>query len=318
MTAFDGWTPEQIEEGSVRELTAGRLPIRAQQRLATMRADQAFTSDLTVDEHHAIRSVGFAPVGQVMGSCVYHLGYLGSWNCNYYQGVSGSFLGSSRPDLYRQRRLATDMVMPAVTEADQLRDSLYDARMLAVNRMRQECAGLGGDGVVAVRLTIEPFPAGGFEFKAIGTAIRAAGDVRPRQPFMSDLSGQDFAKLITAGWVPCGFILGVAAVVRHDDYRTQVQARSWSNNEVTGYTELVHTARHLARKRLRADCARSGGAGVVVQSMFLQVREQRCGYGSGEQHDHLAEAMVIGTAITPFQHAGGNAPPAPLPIMRLR
>ena len=32
-----------------------------------------FTSNLTVDEHHAIRSVGFSPVGQVMGSCVYNM-----------------------------------------------------------------------------------------------------------------------------------------------------------------------------------------------------------------------------------------------------
>ena len=39
--------------------------------------------------------------------------------------------------------------------------------------------------------------------------------------------------------------------------------------------------------------------------------------GGSEQHDHLAEAMVIGTAITEFASAGAAAPPAPLPIMRL-
>ena len=307
MTAFDGWTAEQVEEGSIRELEAGRLPIRAQQRLATMRADQAFTSDLTVGEHHAIRSVGFTPVGQVMGSCVYHIGYTGSWNCGYsgygqtFGGFPSGFLTNSR-----------------VVEAAGMQQSLYEARQLAVDRMRQECAGLGGDGVVAVRLTIEPFPAGGLEFQAIGTAVRADGEVRPPRPFMSDLTGQDFAKLISAGWVPCGLVMGIAVMVRHDDYRTRLQARSWSNTEMTGYTELMHAAREFARTRLRGDCARHGGAGVVVQTMTLRVREQRCSYGGDDQHDHLAEAMVIGTAITPFAHAGGNAPPAPLPIMRLR
>lgn len=41
----------------------------------------SFTSNLTVAEHHAIRSVGFTPVGQVLGSCVYVVGWTGAWNC---------------------------------------------------------------------------------------------------------------------------------------------------------------------------------------------------------------------------------------------
>ena len=88
--------------------------------------------------------------------------------------------------------------------------------------------------------------------------------------------------------------------------------------EVNGYTELVATARRWARERLRAECARRGGAGVVVQTATLRVSERACSMGGNDQRDHLAEAMVIGTAITPFRHAGGNAPPAPLQIMRLR
>jgi uncharacterized protein YbjQ (UPF0145 family) len=301
VTEFDGWTPEQVEERSIAELEAGRLPIRAQQRLATMTADHAFTSDLTVDEHHAVRSVGFSPVGQVMGSCVYHVGYTGSWNCGY--SGWGSFAGAGTS---------------SVGEAEGTRRSLYAARTLAMKRMRQECAGLGGDGVVAVRLTIAPFPSGGLEFQAIGTAVRADGPVRPRKPFLSDLTGQDFAKLVTAGWIPCGLIVGLAVAVRHDDYRTRQQRWSWVNTEMAGYTELVAAARHWARERLRADCARRGGAGVVVRTATLRVSERACSMGGNDQRDHLAEAMVIGTAITPFRHAGGNAPPAPLQIMRLR
>ncbi len=300
---FAGWTPEQVEEASIRELRAGRLPIRAQQRLATMQADRAFTSDLTVGEHHAIRSVGFSPVGQVMGSCVYYIGWTGSWNCGYRGGGWGNWSGG---------------YAAVVTEAEGMRQSLSEARELAMRRMQAECAGLGGDGVVAVRLEIRPFPAGGLEFQAIGTAVRADGDVRPRTPFTSDLTGQDFAKLVTAGWVPTGLVLGLAVLVRHDDYRTRWQTNRWINQEVTGYTELVHAARSAARARLAADCARHGGAGVVVRTMTLQVSERPCTNGPGDDnHDHVAEAMVIGTSIAPFSHAGGNAPPAPLPIMRL-
>ena len=173
--------------------------------------------------------------------------------------------------------------------------------------------------MVAVQLTIAPFPSGGLEFQAIGTAIRADGDVRPRRPFLSDLTGQDFAKLITAGWVPTGLVLGLAVMIRHDDYRTRWQANRWSNQEVTGYTELVHIARDQARDRLLAPTAPGTAVpAVVVRDMTLKVGERPCSAGPGDDnHDHLAEAMVIGTAIVPFEHAGGNAPPPPLPIMRL-
>jgi uncharacterized protein YbjQ (UPF0145 family) len=301
VTEFDAWTPEQVEQASIQELTAGRLPIRAQQRLAVMRADHAFTSDLTVDEHHAIRSVGFSPVGQVMGSCVYHLGYsTGRLNCGYNGWFFGGAMAGTAP----------------VLAAEAVREALYEARMLAIDRMRQECVGVGGDGVVAVLLTIAPFPAGGLEFKAIGTAVRADGPVRPREPFMSDLSGQDFAKLMAAGWVPCGFLLGVGVMIRHDDYQTELQQRSWNNTEVTGRTNLVSAARQAAREHLRADCARHGGQGVVVQSSTLKVWGQACRTGGEHQHDHVAEAILIGTAITRFR--AGALPPRPLQIMRLR
>jgi len=58
------WTPEQIAEGSAAELAAGRLPLRAQWRIAEQRERRdrgepgSFTSDLTVQEFAAIRSVG--------------------------------------------------------------------------------------------------------------------------------------------------------------------------------------------------------------------------------------------------------------------
>ena len=80
--------------------------------------------------------------------------------------------------------------------------AMYQARDTAIGRMTAECARLGGHGVVGVRVSRGSFPLGGLEFTAIGTAVRAPGAAGGRQePFTSDLSGQDFAKLITAG---CG------------------------------------------------------------------------------------------------------------------
>jgi uncharacterized protein YbjQ (UPF0145 family) len=335
---YKGWTPEQLQEASIAELAAGRLPLQAQRRLATIRADGAFTSTLTVDEHHAIRSVGFTPVGQVMGSCVYQIGWTGSWNCGYggwgggfgssgWRGspgwggppgtVGGGIAGGgiAGGGIAGGGGIGGGWTGAQVVDAAGLRQSLLDARHRAMERMRQECAGLGGDGVVAVRLVVEPFPAGGLEFQAIGTAVRADGDVRPPRPFLSDLSGQEFALLIRSGWVPCALVLGIAVGVRHDDWRTMQQGSRWAGNqEIAGITELVHTVRAGAREVLREDCARYGGTAAVVREMTLQLRAHECGY-SDNARDHVAEAMIVGTAIV---HFGQNtAGPPTLPVMRL-
>jgi uncharacterized protein YbjQ (UPF0145 family) len=258
----------------------------------------SFTSNLTVAEHHAIRSVGFSPVGQVLGSCVYQIGWTGTWNCGYSYGY-----GTSR-----------------TVEAPGIRDSLVAARNTAMQRMRAEATRHGGDGVVAVRLSVAPFEGAGLEFRALGTAVRADGPVRPPRPFTSDLSGQEFAELIAAGWVPAGLVLGIAVMVRHDDWRTRSQLSTWNstNQEVDGYTDLTVRARGAVRSRLAADTARYGaGATAVVRDMSLRISERSCSGGGGDARDHLAEAMVVGTAIVPFRHRGGNAPLAPLPVLRL-
>ena len=75
--------------------------------------------------------------------------------------------------------------------------TMYAARRLALGRAVAECQALGGDGIVGATLRGPPRSStGGLEFTALGTAVRARCDVRPRRPFTSHLTGQDFAKLI--------------------------------------------------------------------------------------------------------------------------
>ena len=142
---------------------------------------------------------------------------------------------------------------------------MYQARDTAIGRMTAECAALGGHGVVGVGLSRGSFPLGGLEFTVIGTAIRAPGAAHgPPVPFTSDLSGQDFAKLIMTGWVPAGLVLGISIGSRHDDRTTARQARWGSGNaEVAGWTELVGQSRHDARDQLDSEVRRLGGEGVV-------------------------------------------------------
>ncbi|MGH3186729.1 MAG: heavy metal-binding domain-containing protein [Streptosporangiaceae bacterium] len=277
------------------------LPAVAEARMAEIRRSGTWGSALTSDEFAAIRSVGFAPVGQVLGAAVYNIGFTGGYNCPGAWGNWGGYGVPARTVTQVSSRGGFGSFGPLV-------QAMYQARHKALDRMSTECAELGGHGVVGVRLTIGSFPAGGLEFKAIGTAIRAPGapPVEPkskghlRAPFTSDLSGQDFAKLIMKGWVPAGLALGISIGSRHDDWLTVGQTRWGAGNaEVVGYTELVNDARNDSRQQLERDVKRLGAEGVVIAAMEMRVRERECPAMEGRR-DHIVEATTIGTAIARF------------------
>ena len=65
------------------------LPAAAEARMAEIRASGTWGSALTSDEFAAIRSVGFEPAGQVLGACVYNIGYTGGYSCPGAWGSMG-------------------------------------------------------------------------------------------------------------------------------------------------------------------------------------------------------------------------------------
>jgi len=253
-------------------------------------------SALTSQEFAAIRGVGFEPVGQVFGAAVYAAGYASGYSCTGGSGSSGGRM-PARSATHVSGQGGRGSFGPLV-------EAMYQARHAAIDRMTAECDALGGDGVVGVRLSRGSFPLGGLEFRAIGTAVRAPGAAHgPRVPFTSDVTGQDFAKLIMTGWVPAGLALGISIGSRHDDRTTARQAR-WAagNVEVAGWTELVNESRHDARRRLEDDVRRLGAEGVVIAGMQMQVRERDCPVTVGRR-DHIVEVTLIGTAIAGFSRA---------------
>ena len=123
------------------------LPAAARKRLAQMRGGAGrrglFTSDLSVNEFLLVREAGFDPVGLVMGSSIYHIGF-----------QFASFFQNQ--------------------EMDVLTQAMYHARELAMTRMEEEADMLGADGIVGVRLEVNRYEWGEHlaEFMAIGTAIK--------------------------------------------------------------------------------------------------------------------------------------------------
>ncbi len=127
------------------------------------------------------------------------------------------------------------------------------------------------------------------------------------KPFASDLSGQDFTKLVAHGWVPVGLALGVAVGYRHDDWLTKGQTRWTAGNvEVDGYSYLVRQMRTDARNELELDLVRMGAEGVVVREMNTKITERRCPVVPFSK-DHVVQATIVGTAIAQFARIA--APP---------
>ncbi len=107
-----------------------------------------FTSDLSGQDFWTLVQAGYAPLGMVMGSCVYHVAH--------QRGFSAL------------SNVGRNVEIPQFTEA------LYDARELAMSRMQAEAEELHAEGIVGVQLLSLPHKWGGHttEFFAIGTAVR--------------------------------------------------------------------------------------------------------------------------------------------------
>ena len=244
--------------------TAG-VPEHGRERLARMKGTGFFTSDLSVNEFLLVREAGFEPLGLVIGTSIYHVGLqVGSWNQNQ--------------------------------ELDVLSQAMYHARELAMTRMEEEADQLGADGIVGVRLDVSRREWGGdlAEFIAVGTAVRHREGVLHRapngRPFTSDLSGQDFYTLLSAGYRPLGLVMGSCVYhVAHQGLGGWLK-RVGRNAEMPNFTQALYDARELAMERMQAEAQALEAEGIVG----VQLTE-----GSHGWDTHVIEYFSIGTAVTP-------------------
>jgi uncharacterized protein YbjQ (UPF0145 family) len=242
-------------------------PEAADTRLAhTAGADPAgvFTSDLSVSEYALLGEAGFEPLGFVVGSSIYHIGLqVGRWSQNQ--------------------------------ELQVLTQAMYSARELAMARMRAEADVLGADGIVGVDLKLQMYAWGQevLEFVATGTAVRALrGDGAHRAPdgraFTSDLSAQDFFRLLAAGAVPVAFVLGTC--VYHIAHQSAMQSlrQAGQNAEMVQFTQGVYEARELALVRMQSEASEARSSGIVGVNVAV------LNHVWGE---HATEFFATGTAI---------------------
>jgi uncharacterized protein YbjQ (UPF0145 family) len=262
------------------------VPADALRRLAEMRPGQQttlFTSDLSVNEFLLVREAGFRPLGLVLGSSIYHVGFqMGRWSKNQ--------------------------------ELETLSQAMYHARELAMTRMEAEADMLSADGIVGVRLDIEfkEFGSDLAEFIAVGTAVKAdeahartpdgfSWRNNQNKPFTSDLSGQDFWTLLQAGYAPLGMTMGTCVYhIAHQRF-WQAVGNTGQNVEIPQFTEALYDARELAMSRMQAEAEALTAEGIVgVQLLSLPHR-----WGG-----HTTEFFAIGTAVRPLREDHTIATPS--------
>jgi uncharacterized protein YbjQ (UPF0145 family) len=256
------------------------IPESGRERLEQNRQG-LYTSDLSVNEFLLVTEAGFDPVGLVVGSSIFHIGFQ----------VTG-------PTTSR--------------ELDVLTQAMYGARHLAMTRMEEEADQLGADGIVGVRLDIGRYEWGAnmAEFIAIGTAVKHRGGVLHRaangRPFQSDLSGQDFWTLLRTGHRPVGMVMGscVYHVGRRGPLRTMSQ--TGRNVELPNYTQALYDARELAMQRMQTEAQELAAEGIVG----VTLTEKSHGWGS-----HVIEFFAIGTAIVATD--GGSTVEPPVTVLDL-
>ncbi|MGB0094495.1 MAG: heavy metal-binding domain-containing protein [Solirubrobacteraceae bacterium] len=262
-------TAEAPHAGAYQAGSLAGIPESGRERIERMKKDLKrgfFTSDLSINEFLLVKQSGFEPLGLVLGSSIYHIGFQqANWSRNQEMGI--------------------------------LTQAMYHARELAMTRMEEEADQLGADGVVGVRLDIGRYEWGAdlAEFIAVGTAVKHRGGELHRapngRPFTSDLSGQDFSTLLRAGYRPVGLVMGNCVYhVAHQGLRA-----AWKqvgrNQEMPNYTQALYEARELAMERMQNEADELQAAGIVG----AQIIERSHGWGS-----HVIEFFAVGTGVVPI------------------
>ncbi len=269
-------------EESVRAIEAGGIPVAAQERLTKLREGgrDFFTSDLTTNEFLLVRQAGFRPLTQVMGSCFYNVG----WQNMPLGGYWGSSAGGA-------------MELEVQSEA------WNEARRLALSRLEQEAKLAGADAVLGVRITRGTYDwaQGLIEFAAVGTAVVSDGFELGDEIFLSSLSGQEFASLVSSGWMPIGITAGSTVAYVMGGMQTMRALSGFGarmqNQELSELTQGVYAARQLAMRHIERQAHELEAAGIVGMRIEQHQHRREVDQNGYKRLDLIVTMHAIGTAV---------------------
>jgi uncharacterized protein YbjQ (UPF0145 family) len=281
-------------EVDLERIRQGGIPLGAEQRLKRIgdASTPFFTSDLSAKEYALAQASGLQPVAQVMGSSVVQHGWVGAQGGFYVTG-----------------------------EIRALSDPWNMARERAFQRLAQEAAFAGADGVIGIEINAGSVgDASNVELGVFGTAVRETTLPRRRdgQLGMCTLSGQEVDKLRRIGAEVRG-VVGHTTVlsVQLGNQSSWVMNRGgmWGGGAQMN-AEIIEIAQGVydARNRVMLEVRRQGNAveanNIVISTLRHTIEHHEYESAGFRYHYFHVTMNVLGTAI----RLGAHAPhPAPLP-----
>lgn len=271
------------EEESLARIEAGGIPVEAELRLDSLRGQGGlFTSTLGVSEFMLLSELECVPVGQVLGASVHQVGW-------QYLPASAQWGGE------------------VFCSLDGLSRAWDDARSRAFARLIQEASLLEADAVVGVRLRRgeHSWARHTVDYVVSGTAVRGSGPGAAGRPVLSDLSGQEYWKLVRAGWAPAGLVASTAVFFVSQSSRTRWRQRFsvTRNQELSGPTRGFAAARDVAVRDLRNQARAAGASGIVGVRFEHRVTRERVkvAMDAGRQRSGLSPTSIAIGAEVPTE-----------------
>jgi hypothetical protein len=299
------------QAASLSRIAEGGIPPGAEARLKALAAEGSlFTSGLSVNEFALLDRMGPRPLAQVMGASVVRAGWqylpaldpgarlltsgpVNPWlgDAPSIWGYGPSVTGSGLTNPYtepsfsqiRSYRWRTQVVC----ELDTLTDAWNLSRRRALDRLTEEALHVGADAVVGVHLQRSEHDLGRETIECVvrGTAIRLPDGTGASQPVLTDVSGQDYWRLLQAGHDPSGLVATTSVVFASAPLATRVRRRRTfaQNQELEEISKAFHAAREAVRGRLRGQVPSGPGAGVVGVELSHSVRREKLSVASSLQ-----------------------------------
>lgn len=253
-------------------LERGGIPQAAEERIKrTTGKKLPWMSTLDIPDLYLADEIRMTPLVQVTGSCFYHAA----------TDVNGR------------------MYLDSNYDAANLVRAYYRAKDDAVDRMLQEAALAGAHAVVDAEFRFSR-DNNTIECSVIGTAVRFEGLRPPKTALVSPLSGEEFYKLLSQGWIPVNYCLGYHWHCMPVGYSTRAIGSMWNfqNQEFTSVTNRFSETRQYALQQMVAN-ARGGPRvdGFVGVSVRTNIEETELriygGYGGG-----FSGFTMMGNGIT--------------------
>lgn len=287
---------ENAEQAESRARVAdGGIPLGAEERLKTLAAEGSlFTSGLSVSEFALLHRLGPRPLAQVMGASVVRTGwqYLPALepgrNVNTGQWYAPTAVGSARQNVYTEASMSQvrnyRWHAEVVCELDVLTDAWRLARRRALDRLSEEALHVGADAVVGVHLrrSDHDLGKGTIEYVVSGTAIRLPNSAGASWPILTDVSVQDYWRLLIAGHEPLGFVATTAVVFASPPRSTRVRRlrTTAQNQELEEISRAFRAARETIRARLRGQVSDAHAVGAVGVEFSHSVHREKLALAS--------------------------------------